>query len=86
MQKANYFILLTAGKPFKNGSKIAAYAPFIGHAGIVCSTGRIVRLVNTNFDTKYPILLDDRHILVQLLARSLHHKHFDQGLDYMRSI
>ena len=48
--------------------------------------GRIVRLVNTEFDTKHPKLLDDRHTLVRLLARSLHHKLFHQVLDYMRSV
>ena len=42
---------LTAGKPIKNSSKIATYSPFIGPAGIIRSTGRIVRLVNTEFDT-----------------------------------
>ena len=77
---------LTVGKPIKNSSKIATYSPFIGPAGIIRSTGRIVRLVNTEFDTKHPILLDGRHTLVSLLARSLHHKHFHQGLDYMRSV
>ena len=77
---------LTAGKPIKNSSKIATYSPFIGPAGIIRSTGRIVRLVNTEFDTKHPIILDARHTLVRLVARSLHHKHFHQGLDYMRSV
>ena len=60
--------------------------PFNGPAGIIRSTGRIVHLVNTEFDTKHPIILDDRHTLVRLLARSLHHKHFHQGLDYMCSV
>ena len=77
---------LTAGKPIKNNSKIATYSPFIGPAGIIRSTGRIVRLVNTEFDSKHPITLDARHTLVRLLFRSLHHKHFHQGLDYMRSV
>ena len=49
---------LTAGKPIKNSSKIATYSPFIGPTGIIRSTGRIVRLVNTEFDTKHPIILD----------------------------
>ena len=42
--------------------------------------------MNTDFDTIHPILLDTRHILVRLLARSLHHKHFHQGLVCMRSV
>ena len=77
---------LTAGKAIKNSSKIATYSPFIGPVGIIRSTGRIVRLVNTEFDTKHSILLDARHTHVRLLARSLHHKHFHRRLDYMRSI
>ena len=77
---------LTAGQPICNISKIATYSPFIGPAGIIRSTERILRLVNTEFDTKHPILLDARHTLVRLLARSIDHKHFHQGLDYMRSV
>ena len=77
---------LTAGRPIKNRSKIATNSPFIGAAGIIRSTGRIVRLVNAEFDTKHPILLDARHTLVRLLDRSLHHKLFHHGLDYMRSV
>ena len=61
-------------KPTNNSSKVATYSPFI------------VRLVNTEFDTMHPILLDARHTLTHLLARSLHQKHFHQGLDFMRSV
>ena len=46
---------LTAGKLIKNSSKIATYSPIIGLAGIIRSTGRIVRLVNADIDTKHPI-------------------------------
>ena len=42
--------------------------------------------MKTKYDTKHPILLDAQHTLVRLLARSLHHTHFHQGLDYMRSV
>ena len=54
---------LIAGKPIKNSSEIATYSTFIGPAGIIRSTGRIGRLVNTEFDTKHPIILDARHTL-----------------------
>ena len=47
-----------------------AQMEFVGPAGIIRSTGRIVRLVNTEFDTKHPILIDARHTLVRLLASS----------------
>ena len=42
--------------------------------------------MNAEFDTKHPKLLDARHTLIRLVARSLHQKHFHQGLDYMRSV
>ena len=58
----------------------------MGPAGIIRSTGQIVRLVKTEFDIEYPILLDARHTLFRLLARSLHHNNFLQGLDFMRSV
>ena len=45
-----------------------------------------MRLVNTEFYMKHPIILDARHTLVRLLTRSLHQTHFHQGLDYMRSV
>ena len=60
--------------------------PFIGPAGILRSTGRISRLVNSNFDSKHPILLDLRHAIVRLLVRHLHLRNFHQGLDYMRAV
>ena len=43
-------------------------------------------LMDTEFDTKHPILLDARHTLVRLLASNLHHYYFHQGLDYMRFV
>ena len=67
---------LTAGNPIKNSCKTPTYSPFICPAGINRSTGWIVRLVNTEFDTMHSKLLDNRHTLVRLLARSLHHLFF----------
>ena len=62
---------LTAGKPIMNSSKIATYSSFIRPAGIVPSTDRVVHLVSTELHTKQPLLLDARHTLVRLLARSI---------------
>ena len=64
---------LNAGKPVMKISVIALYSPFIGPAGIIRSTARMVCLVNTKFDTKHPILLYARHDIVRILAYSLHH-------------
>ena len=75
---------LTAGKSIKQ--KIATYSSFIGLAGIIRFKGRIVRLVNTEFDTKHGFLLDAPDTLVHLLAGSLHHKHFYHDLDYKCSV
>ena len=75
-----------AGKPVRNSCKIALYSPFIGPAGIIRSTGRIFCLVNNKFDNKHPISFYARQTLVRILACSLHHKHLNQVLDYMRSV
>ena len=75
-------ITITSSKP----SKITTWSTFLGRAGTVRSIGRIVRFVNTEFDTKHPILLDTRHTLVGLLFRSRRHMHFHQDLDYMCSV
>ena len=60
--------LLRSGKVITNNSRIAKYLPFIGPAGILRSTGRISRLVNSDFDSKHPIILDARHAVVRLLV------------------
>ena len=52
--------LLKSGKVITRNSRIAKYLPFIGPAGILRSTGRISRLVNSDFDSKPPIILDAR--------------------------
>ena len=77
---------LTAGKSIKNSAKIATYFSFIGLAGIIRFNGRIVRLVNTEFDKKQAFLLDAPGTLVHLLAGSLHHKLFYHDLDYKCSV
>ena len=74
--------LLRAGKVITRNSRIAKYSPFIGPAGILRSTGRISRLVNSDFDSKHPIILDARHAVF----RHLHVRNFHQGLDYMRAV
>ena len=76
----------TAVKTIKNSSEIATYSPFIGPTGIIYSAGRIVHLVNTEFDTKHTILLDARQTLVRLLSCSLHHKHFHHALRFKYEI
>ena len=77
--------LLSSGKVITRISWIAKYSPFIGPAGILRSTGCIGCLVNTDFDSKHPILFDARQAAVRFLIRHLHVKNFYQGLDYMRA-
>ena len=60
--------LLRADKVITRNSRIAKYSPFIGPAGILRSTKRISRLVNSDFDSKHPIILDARHAVVRLLV------------------
>ena len=78
--------LLRSGKVITRNSQIAKCSPFIGPAGILRSTGRISRLVNSDFDSKHPIILDARHAVVRLLVQHLHVRNFHQGLDYMRAV
>ena len=76
--------LLRSGKVITKNSRIAKYSPFIGPAGILRSTGRIIRSVSSDFDSKHPIILDARQAVVRLLVK--HFKNFHQGLDYMRAV
>ena len=78
--------LLRAGKVITRNSRIANYSPFIGPAVILRSTGCISRLVNSDFDSKHPIILDAGHAVVRLLVQHLHVRNFHQGLDYMRAL
>ena len=78
--------LLRSGKVITRNSRIAKYLPFLGPAGILRSTGRISRLVNSDFDSKHPIILDARHAVVRLLVQHLHVRNFHQGLNYMRAV
>ena len=78
--------LLRFGKVITRNSRIAKYTPFIGPAGILRSTGRISRLVSSDFDSKHPIILDARHAVVRLLVQHLHIRNFHQDLDYMRAV
>ena len=78
--------LLRTGKVITRNSGIAKYSPFIGQAGILRSTGRISCLVNSDFDSKHPIILDARYAVVRLLVQHLHVRNFHQGLDYMRAV
>ena len=78
--------LLRAGKVITRNSRIAKYSTFVGPAGILRSTGCISRLVNSDFDSKHPIILDARHAVVRLFVQHLHVRSFHQGLDYMRAV
>ena len=77
--------LLRSGKIIVWNSRIAKFLPFIGPAGILRSTGRISRLVNSDFDSEHPIMLDARHAIVLLLVRHLYARNLHKGLDYMRA-
>ena len=61
------YLLLSCDKTVKKSSRITQYAPFMGPAFLIRSTGRIRRLVKTEYDTKHPIILDGRHTLVKVI-------------------
>ena len=78
--------LLRSGKVITGNSRIVKYSPFIGPDGILRSTGRISRLVNSDFNCKHPIILDAHHAIVRVLVKHLLVRNFHQGLDYMRAV
>ena len=78
--------LLKSGRVITRNIRIAKYLPLIGPAGILCSTGRISRLVKSDFDSKHPNILDARHAIVRLLIKHLNVRNFHQGLNYMRAV
>ena len=71
--------------PLRRGSRIAKFTPFIGPHGLIRSSGRLRRLVEIDFDTKHPTVLDARHTFVKLFLRHTHWKNHHQGIDYLRS-
>ena len=76
---------LLDNKSVKKSSRIAQFTPFIGPHGLIRSSGRLRRLVEIDFDTKHPIVLDARHTFVKLFLRHTHLKNYHQGIDYLRS-
>ena len=68
-------------KSVKKSSRIAQFTPFIGPQGLIRSSGRLRRLVEIDFDTRHPIVLDARHIFVKLFLRHTHLKNHHQGID-----
>ena len=76
---------LLDNKSVKKSSHIAQFTPFIGPHGLIRSSGRLRRLVEIDFDTRHPIVLDARHTFVKLFLRHTHLKNHHQGIDYLRS-
>ena len=76
---------LLDNKSVKKSSRIARFTPFIGPHGLIRSSGRLRRLVEFDFDTNHPIVLDVRHKFGKRFLRHTHLKNHHQGIDYLRS-
>ena len=76
---------LLDSKSVMNSSRNAQFNPFIGPHGLIRSSGRPLRLVEIDYNTNYPIVLDARHTFVKLFLRYTHLKNHHQGIDYLRS-
>ena len=72
-------------KYVKRSGRIAQFTPFIGPHGLICYSGRLRQLVEIDFHTKHPIVLDALHTFVKLFLRHTHLKKYHQGIDYLRS-
>ena len=77
---------LLDNKFVKRSSRIAPRSPFISPNGLICSSGRIKRLMEVGFNVKYPIILDARHPFLKLFFEHTHVKHYHHGVEYLRSI
>ena len=80
------YLLLSCDKTVKKSSCIEQYAPFMVPAFLIRSTGQIRRLVETEYDTKHPIIHDGRHTLVKLFVSDIHYRYQHQFLDYLRAV
>ena len=58
----------------------------MGPAFLIRSTGQIRRLVETEYDTKHPIILDGRHTLVKWFLSDILYRYQHQFLDYLRAV
>ena len=76
---------LLGNKSVKRSSRILQFTPFIWPHGLIRSSGRLRRLVEIDFDTKHPIVLDACHTVVKLFLRHTHLKNHHQGIDYLQS-
>ena len=76
---------LLDNKSVKRSSRIAQFTPFFGPHGLIRFSVRLRRLVEIDFDTKHPIVLDARHTFVKLFLRHTHLKNHHQGINYLRS-
>ena len=76
---------LLDNKSGNRSRRIAQFTPFIGPHGLIRSSGRLQRLVEIDFDTKRPIVLDALHTFVKLFLRHTHLENHHQGMDYLRS-
>ena len=76
---------LPDNKSVKKSSLIVQFTAFIGPDGLIRSSGRLGWLVETDFDTKHPIVVDVLHTFVKLFLRHTHPKNHHQGIDNLRS-
>ena len=76
---------LLDNKSVKKSSRIAQFTLFIRPYGLIRSSGRLRRLVEIDFDTKHPMVLDARHTFFKLSLRHTQLKNHHQGIGYLKS-
>ena len=70
---------LLDNKSVTRSSRIAPHSPFLSPNGLICSSGRIKRLMDVGFNVKDPVILDAHHPFVKLFLEHTHVKHYHQG-------
>ena len=76
---------LVQGESFEAKRKDLLDEESIKRSRLICSSGRIKRIMEVGFNVKYPIILDARHPCVKLFLEHTHVKHYHQGVEHLRS-
>ena len=84
-QFAEEMTSLKAEKEILKNSKILQFLTSIDQQGLIRAQGRIGKS-QLNFETKHPILLHWKHLVVDLFLRNEHKNSHHEGTEHVRNI
>ena len=84
-QFAEEMKFLKAEKEILKNSKILQFSPFIDQQGLIRAQGRVGKS-QLQFETKHPILLHWKHLVVELFLQNEHKNSHHEGTEHVRNI